>query len=392
MIGGGSLAVVCTNCGAESSSESFCANCGARLPETGSASPTAGAGARSGDAPAPSWVPTSLAGGDTSVSADPTAEEAGPPWLEALDIGTEDRGRGALVAAAVLDLVAGALLFAWFVAGGLYGAGRGGGFAFNFGHQFNVAHTDNFFFGSLGLFTVLVLSVVAGILCLQGNARVGQVGRGLTVALATFGLALLVRFMQFELSVHSRVGWGGFGQLVFLFGLFALTFAGISAAAGPVSDALRTTTVEDGRLPWLAGAFLLTGLLCLTLFFPLFHGALDPNTGERLGGYFTHHYLAGSFILVLYLFVPALALLSSDTTFGWSLLGGWSLCLVVDALASVFTRDAFSSGALAWNLELRLAVSLALFVLAVAGALTTSAAAAGRPAEPGPASWQQDPS
>jgi hypothetical protein len=271
----------------------------------------------------------------------------------------------------ILDLVAAALLFAWFVAGGLYGADHGGSFGFNFGHEFNVAETDNFAFGSIALFAITVLSAAAGILCRGRLAWVRQIGRGLTVALATFGLIHLVRFMQFQLSIHTRLGWGGFPQLVFLLALFALTFAGIIAAARPVGNALRTRGLKEGQLPWLAGFLGLTALLVVTLFFPLFHGALDPNTGERLGAYFTHHYLAGAFTLVLYLFVPTVAVLSSDRVFEGSLLGTWSLCLVVDALAAVFTRDAFSSGKLTWALTLRLAVSLALFALSMVRILTT---------------------
>jgi hypothetical protein len=324
-------------------------------PSTGEASeqPTPGA---------PSYGPESAPSGSSSAP-----EE--PEW-GAIDE-AESEGRTALGVVGILDLVAAALLFAWFVAGGLYGADHGGSFGFNFGHEFNVAETDNFAFGSIGLFAITVLSAAAGILCRGRVGWVRQVGRGVTVALATFGLAHLVRFMQFQLTIHTRLGWGGFPQLVFLLALFALTFAGIIAAARPVGNALRTKGLEEGQLPWLAAFLGLTALLCVTLFFPVFHGALDPNSGERLGAYFTHHYLVGVFILVLYLFVPAVAVLSSDRVFEGSLLGTWSLCLVVDALAAVFTRDAFSSGKLTWSLTLRLAVSLALFALAVVRIITT---------------------
>ncbi|MBO0893634.1 MAG: hypothetical protein J2O39_04590, partial [Acidimicrobiales bacterium] len=174
------MAVVCANCGAESSSGFFCANCGARLGDAGG-SPTGSDPYEAGAPDRPSFEAPSY------VAPSPLAEEADA----GLDVeeAEEGRGRPALVAAAVLDLVAGALLFAWFVAGGLYGAGRGAGFGFNFGHEFNVAQTDNFGFGSIGLFAVAVLCVVAGILCLERSPRVHQLGRGLTVAMGTFGLA-----------------------------------------------------------------------------------------------------------------------------------------------------------------------------------------------------------
>lgn len=381
------MAVVCANCGAQSSSGFFCANCGARLPAPGvtatgdatapddQASFEAPSYAASGAPPGGTAEPTSSATHpphDLATEQDGAAGQGDEPVAEELADEYEDEqaGRPALVAAGVLDLVGGALLFAWFVAGGLYGAGRGAGFGFNFAHEFNVAHIDNFGIGSVGLFTVAVLSVVAGILCLQRSFGAHQVGQGLTVAMATFGLATLVRFMQFQLSIHTRAGWGGFAQLVFLIGLFALTFAGLVAAARPVWEALHATELEEGRLAWLSVFFALTAVLCITLFFPLFHRAVDPNTGGHLGAYFTHHYLSGTFILVLYLLVPTLALLSWDHAFEWGLLGGWSLCLVIDAAAAVITRDAFSSGALTWALALRLAVSAALLALVVVRILT----------------------
>lgn len=383
------MAVVCANCGTESSSGFFCANCGARLGEASPEGATPSPGERGPHWPsfeAPSYSASTEPPGDpaasfTATGAGVTGTDAGhdvagahghdmaatygpDDEAEEYDEGEdEDWRRPTLVAAGILDIVAGALLFTWYVAGGLYGAGRGAGFGFNFGHEFNVAHTDNFFFGSVALFAVAVLAVVAGILCRSPRAH--RVGRGLTVALGTFGLATLVRFMQFQLSIHTRAGWGGFAQLVFLIGLFALTFAGLVAAARPVGEALRTTDLSDGRLGWLAVFFGLTALLCVTLFFPLFHRAVDPNTGGHLGPYFQHHYLAGTFILLLYLFVPTLALINPDRIFEPALLGGWSLCLAVDAIAGVVTRDAFSSGALTWTLALRLAVSLALLALVV---------------------------